>query len=106
MATHVLRWSGPKGGQIGVGFDDEHFSLTQMREEIELVCEAHPNLPDEVPPGTSFVFGKESTGSLLARFKVGDTVYRNVAHRSLGRLWGRVDLIEQLLHPERYRIVS
>ena len=107
MAAIVLWWRGPKGGQIGVGFDDEHFSLKQMRAEIDSVCEAHPTLPDEVPPGTSFVFAKESiTGHLLARFKVGDTVYRDVAQRSLRRLWESVDLIDQLLHPERYRIVS
>jgi hypothetical protein len=103
----VLSWRGSKGGQIAVGFDDEHFSLAQMREEIDLVCEAHPNLPDEVPPGTRFLFAKEGkTGHILARFKVGDRVYRNVAQGSLRRLWEGVDLIEQLLHPERYKIVS
>ena len=107
MATYVLPWPGPKGGQIGVGFDDKHFSRAQMRAEIDLACEAHPNLPDEVPAGTSFVFSKESTtGHLLARFKVGDTVYRDVAQRSLRRLWDSVDLVDQLLHPESYKIVS
>ncbi len=100
-------WSGPEGGQIAVGFDDEHFSLKQMRAELDSVSKAHPNLPDEVPPGTSFVFAKEgTTGHLLARYKVGRTVYRNVAQRSLSTLWESVDLIDQLLHPERYRIVS
>jgi hypothetical protein len=89
VAACVLLWRGSRGGQIAVGFDDEHFSLAQMREEIDLVGEAHPNLPDEVPSGTRFVFAKEgTTGHLLARFKVGDTVYH------------------QLLHPERYKIVS
>jgi hypothetical protein len=106
VASHVLRRSGPKGSQIGVGFDDEHFSIIQMRAEIAFVREAHPNLPDEVPLGTSFVFAKESTGHLLARFRVGDAVYRNVAQRSLRRLWDGVDLIDQLLHPERYKVVS
>ena len=107
MAACVLSWRGSKGGQIGVGFDDEHFSLAQMREEIALVCETHPNLPDEVPPGTRFLFAKEGkTGHLLARFKVGESVYRNVAQGSLRRLWDGVDLIDQLLHPERYKIVS
>jgi hypothetical protein len=106
MASQVLRWSGPKGGHIGVGFDDEHFSLAQMRAEIAFVRKAHPTLPDEVPLGTSFVFAKESTGHLFARFRVGNTVYRNVAQRSLRRVWEGVDLIEQLLHPERYKIVS
>ena len=106
MATKALAWSGPKGGKIGVGFDDGHFGLEQMRAEIDLVGEAYPNLPDEVPPGTSFMFAKESTGHLLARFKVGDTVYRKVAQSSLRRLWDSVDLIDQLLHPLRYKSVS
>ena len=108
MAAQVLRWSGPKGGQISVGFDDEHFSLIQMREEIDLVGEAHPDLPDEVPQGTSFVFSKErTTGHLAARFKVGDTIYRKVAQHSVRGLWEMVGLIDQLSHPERYKkIVS
>jgi hypothetical protein len=107
VAACVLSWRGAKDGQIGVGFDDEHFSLAQMREEIDLVCESHPNLPDEVPPGTRFVFAKEKgTGHLLARFKVGDSVYREVAQSSLRALWDGLDLIDQLLYPERYRIVS
>ena len=42
----------------------------------------------------------------MARFRVGDTVYRNVAQRSLRRLWDTVDLIDQLLHPERSKVVS
>ena len=107
MASQVLRWSGPKGGHIGVSFDDEHFSLAQMRGEIAFVGEAHPTLPDEVPLKTSFVFAKESTGHIFARFRVGNTVYRNVAQSSsLRLLWEGVDLIEQLLHSERYKAVS
>jgi hypothetical protein len=107
VASRVFMWSGPKGGQIGVGFDDEHFSLTQMRAELDSVGEAYPNLPDEVPSGTRFLFIKERTGHLLARFKVGDTVYQNVAEHSLHRLWDSVDLIDQLLHPLRNKkIVS
>ena len=107
MAPQLLTWSGPKGGRISVGFDDEHFRLAQMREEIDSAGEAYPNLPDEVPPGTRFVFAKESTGHLLARFKVGDTVYRKVAQHSLRGLWEMVGLIDQLLDPERYKkIVS
>jgi hypothetical protein len=102
VAARVVRWSGPKGGQIAVGFDDEHFSLTQMSAEIDFVREAYPNLPDEVPLGTSLMFAKESTGHLLARFKVGDTVYRNLAQHSLHRLWDGVDLIDQLLRPLRH----
>ena len=102
MATKALAWSGPKGGKIGVGFDDGHFNLEQMRAEIDLVGEAYPNLPDEVPPGTSFVFARESTGHLRARFRVGDTVYRNGCQRDLHRLWDSVGLIDQLLQPERY----
>ena len=106
MATRVLSWFGPKGGKIGVGFDDEHFGCAQMQTEIGFMRLAHPSLPDEVPPGTSFVFVKEGTGHLSARFKVGDTVYRSGAERSLRRLWETVNLIEQLLHPARYRSVS
>ena len=68
--------------------------------------EAYPNLPDELPSGTSFVFAKESTGPLLARFKVGDTVYQNLAQHSLRRLWDSVELIDQLLDPLRYKSVS
>ena len=101
-----MSWFGPKGGKIGVGFDDEHFGRAEMQVEIDLMHQKHPNLPDEVPPGTSFVFAKESTGHLSARFKVGDTVYRSGAERSLRRLWETVSLIEQLLHPARYRSVS
>ena len=107
MATIALAWSDPRDGRVGVGFDDAHFGLRQMRAEIDSACDAHPNLPDEVPPGTSFVFTQEgTTGHLLAQFKVGRTVYRNVAQRSLSALWDSVDLIDQLLHRERYRIVS
>ena len=80
-------WSGPKGGKIGVGFDDGHFGPEQMKTEIDLVDDAYPNLPDEVPPGTRFVLAKESTGHLKARFRVGDSVYQSGGQRELGRLW-------------------
>ncbi len=106
MAARVSSWFGPKGGKIGVGFDDEHFSWAEMESEINSIRQAHPNLPDEVPPGTTFVFVKEDTGHLSARFRVGDTVYRSGAERSLRRLWETVHLIEQLAHPARYRSVS
>ncbi len=106
MAARVLSWFGPRGGKIGVGFDDEHFDGEEMQIEIGLMREAYPSLPDEVAPGTSFVFVKEGTGHLSARFKVGDTVYRSGAERSLRRLWNTVHLIEQLVHPARYRSVS
>ena len=106
MATKALAWSGPKGGKIGIGFDDGHFGLEQMRAEIDLVGEAYPNLPDDVPPGTSFVFAKESTGHLKARFRVGRTVYRGGGQPDLRRLWANVGLIEKLSHPERYKIAS
>jgi hypothetical protein len=100
----VLSWSGTNGGRIEVGFDDKHFGLEAMQTEIAAMREAHPNLPDEVPQGTVFTFSMEkSTGHLLARFRVGDTVYRNVVQRSLGQLWDSVHLIDQLLHPERYK---
>ena len=106
MAARVSSWFGQKGGKIGVGFDDEHFAWAEMESEIDSMRQAHPNLPDEVPPGTTFVFVKGGTGHLSARFKVGDTVYRSGAERSLHRLWGTVHLIEQLAHPARYRSVS
>ena len=106
MAARVLSWFGPEGGKIGVGFDDEHFACAEMELEIDAMRQAHPNLPDEVPPGTTFVFVKEGTGHLSARFRVGDTVYRSGAERSLLRLWETVHLIEQLAHPARYRSVS
>jgi hypothetical protein len=88
LAARVASWFGPKGCKIGA-----------MRQ-------AHPNLPDEVPPGKTFVFLKEGTGHISARFRVGDTVYRSAAERSLRRLWETVHLIEQLAHPARYRSVS
>ena len=106
MAARVLSWFGPKGGKIGICFDGEHFGCAEMHSEIGFMREAHPNLPDEVPPGTSFVVVKEGTGHLWARFRVGDTVYRSGVERSLRRLWETVHLIEQLLHPARYRSVS
>jgi hypothetical protein len=107
MSMRVLSWSGTNGGRIEVGFDDKHFGLEAMQTEIDLMHQAHPNLPDDVPLGTSFVFFKESTGHLMARFRMGDTVYRNVAEEcSLHRLWDTVHLIEQLLHPAHYKIVS
>jgi hypothetical protein len=58
VATRTLSWSGPKGGEIGIGFDDEHFGLGDMRGEIERMEDAYPNLPNEVPQGTSFVFSE------------------------------------------------
>jgi hypothetical protein len=106
VATKALAWAGLNGGQIGVGFDDGHFGLNQMRTEIDLVGRAYPNLPDEVPPGTRFVFGKDSTGHLTARFKVGRTVYRSGGYRDLHRLWETVGLIDRLLHGERYKAAS
>lgn len=107
MSIQVLSWAGPQGGKIGVDFDDKYFGIEEMQTEIASMREAHPNLPDEVPLGTVFAFAMEkSTGHLMARFRVGDTVYRNVVQRSVHRLWGTVHLIDQLLHPERYKAVS
>jgi hypothetical protein len=107
MCMRMLSWSGTKGGKIAVSFDDEHFGLKEMQTEIDFMQQAHPNLPDEVPLGTAFTFSKEEkTSHLMGRFRVGDTVYRNVAQHSLRPLWGTVDLIEQLLRPARYKIVS
>jgi hypothetical protein len=97
-----LAWSGPRGGQIGVGFDDGHFGIRQMRAEIDSAGQAYPDLPDEVPSGTRFVFGKDGTGHLTARFKVGATVYRSGGQRGdLSRLWDTVGLIDRLLHQGR-----
>jgi hypothetical protein len=106
MTVRVLGWSGPKGGRIDVGFDDEDFGLQEMQTEIDAMGEAHSNLPDEAPSGTVFVFEKDSTGHLTVRFRVGDTVYRDVAWGSLHPLWDTVHLIDRLLHPERYKSVS
>jgi hypothetical protein len=63
------------------------------------MSEAYPNLPEEVPEGTSFVFAKDGTGHLLARFRVGDSVYRNASQGGLHHLWETVHYIERLLHP-------
>jgi hypothetical protein len=103
VASHVFLWSGPEGGQISIGFDDEHFGLPQMRAEIDLMREAHPKLPDEVPWGTSFAFGKEeSTGYLSARFRVGNDVYRNANQGDLSRLWESAHYVARLMHPPHY----
>ncbi len=106
MAAQMLAWTGPRGGQIDVGFDDWHFGPEQMRTEIDFARQAHPYLPDEVPPGTIFAFGKEGTGHLKARFRVGTTVYRSGGQRDLRRLWETVGLIDRVLHPERHKIAS
>ena len=106
MAARVLEWIGPEGDRIGVGFDDGHFGPEQMRTEIDFARRAHPDLPDEVPPGTIFAFGKDGTGHLKARFRVGTTVYRSGGQRELRRLWETVGLIDRLLHPERHKIAS
>jgi hypothetical protein len=106
VATRALAWSGLKGGTISVGFDDGHFGPDQMRTEIDLVGQAYPNLPDEVPLGTSFLFGKDGTGHLTARFKVGTTVYRSGGQCDLHRLWDTVDLIDRLLHPGRLTLTT
>ena len=59
--------------------------------------DAYPNPPDDVPKGSSFVFSKDSTGHLAARFRVGDTVYRNVAECSLRHPLGTVHLMNRLV---------
>jgi hypothetical protein len=100
MSTRVLPWVGPHGATISVGFDDDVFEAQEMQAEITFMSEGHPNLPEEVPQGSSFVFAKEpSTGYLLARFRVGDTVYRSANQDSLHRLWESVHFIDSLLHP-------
>ena len=103
MASHVFLWSGPEGGQISIGFDDVHFGLPQMRAEINFMRAAHPKLPDEVPRGTSFAFTKEeSTGYLLAHYRVGNNVYRNADQSNLSRLWESAHYIARLVHPTDY----
>lgn len=102
----MLEWTGPEGGTIAVGFDDAHFGPEQMMVEIAFAHEAHPNLPDEVPEGTRLVFAKETTGHLIARFKVDGVVYRSGGQRDLRRLWDTVGLVDRLAHPERYTIAS
>jgi hypothetical protein len=66
----MLEWTGPGGGTIGIGFDDAHFGTGRRRAEIDLARRAYPSLPNEVPPGTIFAFGREATGHLKARFRV------------------------------------
>ena len=66
MSMRVLAWRGPKGAAIPGGFDDDVFGSEAMRAEIELMSEAHPNLPDEVLRGSSFASGKDSTGHPFA----------------------------------------
>ena len=99
MSTRVLPWVGPQGANISVGFDDDLFGSEAMQAEIALMSKAHPNLPDEVPEGTRFAFAKESTGGLFARFRVGNSVYRNANQGSLHQLWESVHYIDRLLHP-------
>ena len=107
MGTIALAWSGLKGGKIGVGFDDAHFGPQQIKTEIALAGQAYPDLPDEVPPGTRFAFGKDGTGHLTARFKVGTTVYQGGGQgHDLRRLWDTVGLIDRLLRAERLRPTS
>lgn len=99
MAARVLEWTGPKGGWIGVGFDDGHFGSEQMGAEIDSARRAYPTLPDEVPPGTRFSFGRDATGHLEARFRVGSTVYRCGGRADLRGLWQTVGLIDRLSRP-------
>jgi spore coat protein CotF len=103
VASHVFLWSGPEGGQISIGFDDAHFGLPQMRAEINFMRAAHPKLPDEVPRGTSFAFTKEeSTGYLLAHYRVGNNVYRNADQNNLSHLWESAHYVARLMHPTDY----
>ena len=99
MSTRVLSWRGSEGASICVGFDEEIFGSEAMRAEIALMSEAYPNLPEEVPKGSSFVFAKDGTGHHIARFRVGDTVYRKASQGGLHQLWEGVHYIERLLHP-------
>ncbi len=99
MSMRVLPWRGPKGAIICVGFDEDVFGSEEMERQIDSMSGAHPNLPDEVPPGSSFAFARDGAGQLLARFRVGDTVYRSADRGRLPRLWESVHYIATLLHP-------
>lgn len=99
MTVQIVSWSGPEGGKIEVGFDDEQFGLEEMQNEIDFMRETPPNLPDNLPGGTNFVFARESTGYLSARFKASGTVHRSGTEHGLRPLWNTVDLIDQLIHP-------
>jgi hypothetical protein len=37
VTAQVVSWSGPEGGNIYVGFDDEHFGLEEMQNEIDFM---------------------------------------------------------------------
>lgn len=74
----------------------------QMQRQIDLMSGAHPNLPDEVPPGSSLTFARDGTGYLLARFRVGNTVYRSADRGSLPCLWQSVHYIAGLFLPPRH----
>jgi hypothetical protein len=53
------------------------------------------------------VFGKDGTGHLTARFKVGATVYRGGGQGyDLRRLWDTVGPIDRLLRAERLEATS
>jgi hypothetical protein len=95
----MLPWRGSKGAIISVGFDDDVFGSEEMEHQIDSISGAHPNLPDEVPRWSSFTFARDGTGYLLARFRVGNTVYRSADRGSLPCLWESVHYIASLLHP-------
>ncbi len=99
MSTRVLWWRGSEGASISVGFDENVFGSEAMLAEIASMSEAHPKLPEEVPTGSGFVFAKDGTGQLIARFRVGDMVYRKASQGDLHELWEGVHYIECLLHP-------
>jgi hypothetical protein len=102
MSARVLSWRGSEGAVISVVFDEDVFGSEEMQRQIALMSGAHPNLPDEAPKGSSFAFARDGTGYLLARFRVGDTVYRSADRGSLPRLWESVHYIASVLHPLRH----
>ena len=78
-----------------------------MQAEIDSAGKVYPNLPDRVPSGTRFSFGREGMGHLAARFRVGNTVYRSGGREGeLRRLWDTVGLIDRLLHSELHGMAS
>jgi hypothetical protein len=49
-----------------MGFDDGYFGPERMEAEIASAGETYPSLPDVVPPGTLFSFGRYETGHLAS----------------------------------------
>jgi hypothetical protein len=101
LTEQVMSWSGPEGGRISVGFDDDHFGLEEMQTEMDFMREAHPSLPDKVPGDEHRVLQGEH-GTPLG--PVQGERYRLQERDRMGPapLWNTVHLIDQLIHPVPY----